>query len=74
MTATDVPPGYEICAIPDGEFATTNGPLLVCLTERGLRFKFRAENKQSVLINASGLWVRIRPSTTASAKTTEETP
>jgi len=54
MTGTDVPPGYEICAIPDGEFATTNGPLLVCLTERGLRFKFRAENKQSVLMNASG--------------------
>jgi len=73
MTGTDVPPGYEICAIPDGEFATTNGPLHVCLTERGLRFKFRAENKQSVLINASGLWARIRPSTTASAKTTEET-
>ena len=70
MTGTDVPPGYEICAIPDGEFATTNGPLLVCLTEHGLRFKFRAENKQSVLMNASGLRVRI---TAASAKTTQET-
>jgi acyl-coenzyme A thioesterase PaaI-like protein len=52
MTGADVPPGYEICAIPDGEFVTTNGPLLVCLTERGPRFAFRAENKH---INACGV-------------------
>ena len=144
MTGTNVPPGYEICAMPDGKFATTNGPLLVCLTEHG--FAFRAENKhtnargivhgatfadqvlgltiqralntvdlataslycdlvatakpgdpieieatvtritdrrmfvkgtitcdQSVLMNASGLRARIRPSTTASTKTTQET-
>jgi len=37
----------QICAIPDGEFVTANGPLLVCLTERGPRFAFRAENKHT---------------------------
>ena len=50
MTGTNVPPDYEICAMPDGKFATTNGPLLFCLTERG--FAFRAENKQT---NARGI-------------------
>lgn len=52
MTVIDVPPGYEICAMPDGEFAAMVGPLLIRQSDSGPRFAFRAERKHT---NARGV-------------------
>lgn len=52
MKVIDAPPGYEICAIPDGEFAAMIGPLLIRQCDSGPRFAFRAERKHT---NARGV-------------------
>jgi acyl-coenzyme A thioesterase PaaI-like protein len=52
MTAIDVPPGYEICDMPDGGFAALIGPLFIRQSDSGLRFAFRAELKDA---NARGV-------------------
>jgi acyl-coenzyme A thioesterase PaaI-like protein len=52
MTAIDVPPGYEICDMPDGGFAALIGPLFIRQSDSGLRFAFRAETKHA---NARGV-------------------
>jgi acyl-coenzyme A thioesterase PaaI-like protein len=52
MTAIDVPPGYEICDMPDGGFAALIGPLFIRQSDSGPRFAFRAETKHA---NARGV-------------------
>src|SRR5512139_1745791 len=52
MKVIDAPPGYEICAMPDGEFAAMIGPLLIRQCDSGPRFAFRAERKHT---NARGV-------------------
>ncbi len=52
MTSIDVPPGYEICDMPDGGFAALVGPLFIQQTDNGPRFAFRAETKHA---NARGV-------------------
>ena len=52
MTVIDVPPGYEICDMPDGGFAALIGPLFIRQSDGGLRFAFRAEPKHA---NARGV-------------------
>jgi uncharacterized protein (TIGR00369 family) len=52
MTDVEVPPGYEICTMPDGEFAAAIGPLFIRHTDRGPRFAFRAKPKHT---NARGV-------------------
>ena len=52
MTVIDVPPGYEICDMPDGGFAALIGPLFIRQSDRGLRFAFRAEPNDA---NARGV-------------------
>jgi len=52
MTNIEVPPGYEICAMPDGEFAAAIGPLFIRQSDSGPHFAFRAESKHT---NARGV-------------------
>ena len=52
MTDVNVPPGYEICTMPDGEFAAAIGPLFIRHTDNGPRFAFRAEPRHT---NARGV-------------------
>ena len=52
MSDLDAPPGYEICAMPDGAFAAAVGPLFIRHTGRGPRFAFRAAAKHT---NARGV-------------------
>jgi acyl-coenzyme A thioesterase PaaI-like protein len=52
MTVIDVPPGYEICDMPDGGFAALIGPLFIRQSDRGPRFAFWAEPKDA---NARGV-------------------
>jgi acyl-coenzyme A thioesterase PaaI-like protein len=52
MTAIDVPPGYDICDMPDGGFAALIGPLFIRQSDSGPRFAFRAETKHA---NARGI-------------------
>ena len=52
MTSIAVPPGYELCDMPDGGFAKLVGPLFIRHTEAGPRFAFRAQSKH---VNARGV-------------------
>jgi acyl-coenzyme A thioesterase PaaI-like protein len=52
MTSITVPPGYEICSMPDGGFAELVGPLFIRHTETGPRFAFHAQSKH---VNARGV-------------------
>jgi acyl-coenzyme A thioesterase PaaI-like protein len=52
MAFVDVPPGYEICDMPDGGFAQLIGPLFIHQTDDGPRFAFRADTKHA---NARGV-------------------
>ena len=52
MTNTDIPSGYELCDMPDGEFTRALGPLFIRLTDNGPRFAFRAGSKHT---NARGV-------------------
>lgn len=52
MSDVEVPAGYEISTMPDGEFAAMIGPLFMCHTEAGPRFAFRAASKHT---NARGV-------------------
>ena len=52
MSVIDVPPGYELSSMPDGEFAAMIGPLFIRHTGTGPRFAFRATSKHT---NARGV-------------------
>jgi uncharacterized protein (TIGR00369 family) len=52
MTDVDVPSGYEISTMPDGEFAALIGPLFIRHAQAGPRFAFRAASKHT---NARGV-------------------
>jgi uncharacterized protein (TIGR00369 family) len=52
MSDVDVPPGYEISSMPDGEFAAMIGPLFIRHAGAEPRFAFRAASKHT---NARGV-------------------
>ena len=52
MTDADMPPGYEICAMPEGGFGEAIGPLFIRQNDSGPRFAFRAGSKHT---NARGV-------------------
>ncbi len=45
MLDVAIPPGYELCSMPDGGFAKMTGPLFIKQTKTGPRFALRAEAK-----------------------------
>jgi uncharacterized protein (TIGR00369 family) len=47
MTDPEIPPGYEVCDMPDGEFAALIGPIYMLQTDAGARFAFRAAPKHT---------------------------
>lgn len=44
---SELPPGYEVCAMPDGEFNALIGPIYMRLTAAGARFAFRAASRHT---------------------------
>jgi acyl-coenzyme A thioesterase PaaI-like protein len=52
MTDIEVPSDYEICDMPDGEFAAAIGPLFIRQSDSGPIFAFRAESRHT---NARGV-------------------